>query len=144
MLGMTNKKKTAMGGIGIAVLLTLLMALTPMTGLVGNPIDDSVMAAEQNQVAEDDAFAQPRRHDEPLVAIEVYGRRQRQAVATPFPGLAQPELLGCLRAHGERARGLEDDGCGACEAAEDWELSHCLSHATAVPPMFPRPLVDQI
>ena len=61
MLGMTNKKKTAMGGIGIAVLLTLLMALTPMTGLVGNPIDDSVMAAEQNQVAEDDAFAQPEK-----------------------------------------------------------------------------------
>ena len=61
MLGMTNKKKTAMGGIGIAVLLTLLMALTPMTGLVGNPIDDSVMAAEQNQVAEDDVFAQPEK-----------------------------------------------------------------------------------
>ena len=58
---MTNKKKTAMGGIGIAVLLTLLMALTPMTGLVGNPIDDSVMAAEQNQVAEDDVFAQPEK-----------------------------------------------------------------------------------
>ena len=61
MLGMTNKKKTAMGGIGIAVLLTLLMALTPMTGLVGNPIDDSVMAAEHNQAAEDDVFAQPEK-----------------------------------------------------------------------------------
>ena len=61
MLGMTNKKKTAMGGIGIAVLLTLLMALTPMSGLVGNPLDDSVLAAEQNQVAEDDVFAQPEK-----------------------------------------------------------------------------------
>ena len=61
MLGMTNKKKTAMGGIGIAVLLTLLMALTPMSGLVGNPIDDSVSAAEHNQVAEDDVFMQPEK-----------------------------------------------------------------------------------
>ena len=61
MLGMTNKKKTAMGGIGIAVLLTLLMALTPMTGLVGNPIDDSAMVAEHNQVAEEDAFVQPEK-----------------------------------------------------------------------------------
>lgn len=61
MLGMTNKKKTAMGGIGIAVLLTLLMALTPMSGLVGNPIDDSAMVAEHNQVAEEDAFVQPEK-----------------------------------------------------------------------------------
>ena len=45
MLGMKNKKKTAMGGIGIVVLLTLLMALTPMSGIVGNPLDDSVLAA---------------------------------------------------------------------------------------------------
>lgn len=90
MLGMTNKKKTAMGGIGIAVLLTLLMALTPMSGLVGNPIDDSVAAAEQNQVAEDDVFKQP----EKLTPVE-YG----------FP--EGSEILGARDAHTKTFRNAD-------------------------------------
>ena len=62
MLGMKNKKKTAMNGIGIAVLLTLLMALTPMTGIVGNPVDDNVQAVEMNdQTQNEDVFALPEK-----------------------------------------------------------------------------------
>ena len=61
MLGMKNKKKTAMNGIGISVLLTLLMALSPMTGIVGNPLNDTVQAVEMNDAAEDDVFALPEK-----------------------------------------------------------------------------------
>ena len=47
MLGNKNKKtKTAMGGIGIAVLLCALMAFMPMTSLVDNTATDTVSKAE--------------------------------------------------------------------------------------------------
>ena len=47
MLGNKNKKtKTAMGGIGIAVLLCALMAFMPMTSLVDNTATDTVSNAE--------------------------------------------------------------------------------------------------
>ena len=47
MLGNKNKKtKTAMGGIGTAILLCALMALMPMTSLVDNTATDGVTSAE--------------------------------------------------------------------------------------------------
>ncbi|MBI98629.1 MAG: hypothetical protein CMB71_00415, partial [Euryarchaeota archaeon] len=47
MLGNKNKKtKTAMGGIGTAILLCALMALMPMTSLVDNTATDGAINAE--------------------------------------------------------------------------------------------------
>ena len=78
----------------------------------------------------DDAFAQPRRHHEPLVVIEVYRRRQRQAVAASLPGLAQPELLGSFgRTASVRVVSKTTDVVRARQQRIA-ELSHCLSHAT--------------
>jgi hypothetical protein len=53
-----NKKKTAIGGIGIAVLLCALMAFMPMTSLVDNTTTDTVSVAEiSNDI--DDFFKLP-------------------------------------------------------------------------------------
>ena len=55
-----TKKKTAMGGVGIALLLCILMALSPMTGLVQNDATPGETAefVESNEASED-YFALP-------------------------------------------------------------------------------------
>jgi plastocyanin len=55
-----TKKKTAMGGVGIALLLCILMALSPMTGLVQNDATPGEIAefVESNEASED-YFALP-------------------------------------------------------------------------------------
>jgi len=61
MLGTKNtNKKTAMGGVGIALLLCILMALSPMTGLVQNDAAPGEIAefVESNEASED-YFALP-------------------------------------------------------------------------------------
>ena len=60
MLGNKNtNKKTVMSGVGIALLLCILMALSPMTGLVQNDTaEESTEFTEANDVSED-FFALP-------------------------------------------------------------------------------------
>ena len=80
MLGNKNKKtKTAMGGIGIAVLLCALMAFMPMTSLVDNTATDTVSNAEI--VSEvDDFFKLPATIEQTTyeydAAQELLGMRQ--------------------------------------------------------------------
>ena len=80
MLGNKNKKtKTAMGGIGTAILLCALMALMPMTSLVDNTATDTVSNAEI--VSEvDDFFKLPATIEQTTyeydAAQELLGMRQ--------------------------------------------------------------------
>ena len=59
MLGTNNVKANAtVGGIGIAILLTILMAMSPMTGLVDNQAETAEFV-EINETEDEDYFALP-------------------------------------------------------------------------------------
>jgi len=60
MLGNKNKnKKTVMGGVGIALLLCILMALSPMAGLVQNDAPEEVVEFAIADETSEDPFALP-------------------------------------------------------------------------------------
>ena len=59
-LGNKNKnKKTVMGGVGIALLLCILMALSPLTGLVQNDAPKETAEFAVANEASEDFFALP-------------------------------------------------------------------------------------
>ena len=64
----------------------------------------------------DDAFAEPGGTTSRSLPSRLMGGRAGRTVLVSRSRSARAAWR--AQAHGERARGLEDDGCGACEAAE--------------------------
>ena len=56
---MKNKRATALGGLGIALFLCVLMTLMPFAGVVENTSDESTDLVEENNSSTDDVFALP-------------------------------------------------------------------------------------
>jgi plastocyanin/FlaG/FlaF family flagellin (archaellin) len=56
---MKNKRATALGGLGIALFLCVLMALMPFAGVVENTSDENTNLVEENNSSTDDVFTLP-------------------------------------------------------------------------------------